>query len=162
MEACDDFWKICDEAIDSGDYKLHSRDETWRARALVKHDKIFEVVKHCNRPLRQMARVVRSCEADRPSRNVNASAVAAHLQPALDEGLMEQDHAQHLVNLAASGVEVKEWRDLEGKALDLSAGNTKLPEDEDILLDFYWEQASLGRCIMLPPSRIYSGVGPAG
>ena len=154
MEACDDFWETCDEAIDSGDYKLHSKDKTRRARALAKHDKIFEVVKHCDRPLRQMARVVRSCEADRPSRNINASAVAAHLQPALDEGLMEQDHAQHLVNLAACGVEVKEWRDLEGKALDLSAGNTKLPEDEDILLDFYWEQTSLGRCIILPPSRM--------
>ena len=101
-----------------------------------------------------MARVVRSCEADRPNRNVNASAVAAHRQPTLDEGFMEQDRAQHLVNLAASGVEVKEWRDLEGKALVLSAGNTKLSEDEDNLLDFYWEQASLGRCIMLPPSRI--------
>ena len=47
VNACDDFWEICDEAIDSGDYKLHSKDATWRTRALAKHDKIFEVVKHC-------------------------------------------------------------------------------------------------------------------
>ena len=120
---------------------------------LASHDKIFETVKDDDRPLRQAARLVRSNEVDRPCRNTDPTSVAAHLQPALSEGLMEQSHAQHLVNLAASGVKVDEWRDLEGKALDLSAGNTNEPEDEDILLDFYFEQGALGRCLMLPESR---------
>ena len=44
-------------------------------------------------------------------------------------------------------------RDLEGKAFDLSAGNTTVPEDEEILLKFYYEQAALGRCLLLPESR---------
>jgi len=99
-KANNEFWRLCDEAIDSGDYKLHSKDAEWRSQVLASHDKIFEVVKGDDRPLRQAARLVRSNEADRPCRNTNPNSVAAHLQPALSEGLMEQSHAQHLVNLA--------------------------------------------------------------
>ena len=137
-KANNEFWRLCNEAIDSGDYKLHSKDAEWRSQVLASHDKIFETVKGDDRHLRQAARLVRSNEVDRPRRNTNPTSVAAHLQPALSEGLMKQSHAQHLVNLAANGVKVDEWRGLEGKALDLSTGNTKEPEDEDILLDFYF------------------------
>jgi hypothetical protein len=79
--------------------------------------------------------------------------VAANLQRALEEELIAQEHAQHLVGLATSGIKVEEWRDLEGKALDLSAGNTKVPEDEDMLLKFYFDQACHGRCILLSEAR---------
>ena len=106
--ANDEFWNLSNEAVDSGDYKLHSTNEDWRARVLLSHDALFETVKDAKRPLRQAARLIRSRESDRPSRNVNASAVATNLQPALNEGFMSPEHAQHLVDMAAKGISVKE------------------------------------------------------
>ena len=86
---------------------------------------MFNAVKDEDRPIRQAARLVRSIEPDRPSRNSNPAAVAAHLQPAISSGDLSEQQAQCLVDLAATGVNVEEFRDLDGKALDLSAGNVE-------------------------------------
>ena len=147
-----EYWDLCDEAIDSGDYKLHSTLPDWRRRALASHAAVFNAVKDEDRPIRQAARLVRSIEPDRPSRNSNPAAVAAHLQPAISSGDLSEQQAQYLVDLAANGVNVEEFRDLNGKALDLSVGNVEEEEDEDVLLEFYWHQAAMGRCLMLDES----------
>ena len=74
-----EYWDLCDEAIDSGDYKLHSTLTDWRRRALASHAAVFNAVKDEDRHIRQAARLIRSIEPDRPSRNNNPAAVAAHL-----------------------------------------------------------------------------------
>ena len=54
-----------------------------------------------------------------------------------------------MVDLAAHGVKVEEFRDLEGPTLDLAVGNVEDEEDEDVLLEFYWNQAAQGRALVL-------------
>ena len=100
---------MCDEAIDSGDYKLHSTLPDWRRRALIRHAAVFNAVTDNDRPIRQAARLIRSIEPDRPSRNSNPVAVAAHLQPAISSGDLSEQQAQYLVDLAANGVNVGEF-----------------------------------------------------
>ena len=78
-----EYWGLCDEAIDSGDYKLHSTLPDWRRRALASHAAVFNAVNDEDRPIRQAARLIRPIEPDRPSRNSNPAAVAAHLQPVI-------------------------------------------------------------------------------
>jgi hypothetical protein len=92
-----EYWDLCDEAIDSGDYKPHSTLPDWRRRALVSHVAVFNAVKNNDRPIRQAARLVRSIGPGKPSRNNNPAAVAAHLQPAISSGdLSEQTHSRNL------------------------------------------------------------------
>ena len=74
------FWEVCDEAINSEDYKVHSTLPEWRERALLRHAAVFEAVASSDRPLHQAARLLRSCEPDRACRNINPSAVATNLQ----------------------------------------------------------------------------------
>ena len=112
------YWDLCDEAIDSGDYKLHSTLPDWRRRALISHAAVFNAVKDNDRPIKQAARLIRSTEPDRPNRNNNPAAVTAHLQPTISSGDLSEQQAQYLVDLAANGVNAGEFRDLEGKALD--------------------------------------------
>lgn len=147
------YWSLSDEAVESGDYKVHSRLQDWRHRMLEANRAVFRAVQVPGekRPFRQAAKLIRSrCQDGRAQQNQNPARVAATVQPALREGLMTQEEAQRLVDLSATGVTIQDFRDLEGDALDLSVGNTEEHEDEEVLLDFYFEQLSVGRLVMLP------------
>ena len=136
----------------SGDYKAYSRKGEWRYRILEANRQLFRAVRVPDekRLFDQVAKLIRSHWHDgRAQQNQNLARVAAAVRPAPREGLMTQEgaRAQRLVDLSAIGVTIQDFKDLDGGALDLSIGNTEDQEDEEVLLDFYMEQLTVGRLI---------------
>ena len=83
---------------------------------------------------------------------MNPTQVAIALQPAVGEGRITKGQAQTMVRIATERISVEELRGLSDESLDLSGGNTKEPEEHEILLDFYFAQAARGRCFLFPGS----------
>ena len=101
--------------------------------------------------LEQATNIIRSMHPGRAQIDVNPTQVAIALQPAVEDGSVTQEQADTMVKIASEGISVEEFRDLLGESTDLSAGNTEEPEDEEILLDFYFAQAARSRVLLFPP-----------
>ena len=152
LAARDHYEAIIKEAEGSVDFKSFSRDVANRDRLTSITAHVLSLVRHHDKPLEHMVRLLRSRTPGRAQPNVNPSRIAVAAQPALEAGLLTNEQVAALTEIARSGVKLSEIRDLTGPALDLAQNNTKDPEDHAILLDFYFEQAFMSRTLIFPPN----------
>ena len=145
-------WQLVREACASKDHKEFSKGKEWRRQLLLAHSALLKVCNSASQKLAQATNIVRSEHSGRAQIDVNPTQVAVALQPAVDEGRITKEQAQTMVRIATDGISVEEFRELTEESLDLSDGNTKEPEDHEILLDFYFAQAARGRCFLFPES----------
>ena len=154
--ACNGFWRTTDEAATSEHYKLYSESEDWRRRAVEADGEVFKAVKcEGTRVLKHMSELIKTRHSDRAQATVNPAMLEASIQPTLKEKLITQRDFDPLVPLARDGVNIEEFRDFKGPALNLLEGNADEPEDEDILLAFYMQQRAQGRCFILDPKLLH-------
>ena len=144
-------WDLVAEANVSGDHKEYSKSAAWRASITSIHSALLQTAPASdNGPLYEVTQILRSFHPGRALPCTNPTKLATVLQPAIDEGHLTQQQVDGLVEIARNGISATEFRDLPGPALDLSEGNTTDPDEEKILLDFYFRQAAKGRVLMLP------------
>ena len=144
-------WDLVAEANADGDHKEYSKSPAWRANITKIHSALLHAAPgSAEGPLYEVTQILRSFHPGRALPCTNPTKLASVLQPAIDEGLLTQQQVDDLVEIARNGISAPEFRDLSGPALDLSEGNTVDPEEEQILLDFYFRQAAKGRVLMLP------------
>jgi hypothetical protein len=145
------FWSLVDQAHATGDFKQASRDPTWRAEVCEAHAALYQTASKSDdvRRIRSAAALILSQFPDRAQMCLNPARVTQVVGPAIEQDLISKQEAQFLVTLTQKGLSVEEFRDFEGPALDLLQGNTEEPEDQQILLDFYFEHASRGRLLIL-------------
>ena len=147
------FWSLVDQAHATGDFKQASRDPAWRADVCEAHAALYQAANKATdahpRKIRSAAALILSQFPDRAQMCLNPARVAQVVGPAIDQDLISQQEAQFLVSLTQKGLCVEEFRDFDGPALNLLQGNTEEPEDQQILLDFYFEHASRGRLLIL-------------
>ena len=149
--ARDEHWRLIRSACDSEDHKEFSKDPEWRKELIQAHSSLLEVCGSTHDKLEQATNIIRSMHPGRAQIDVNPTQVAIALQPAVEEGAVTQEQADTMVKIATEGISVEEFRDLLGESTDLSAGNTEEPEDEEILLEFYFAQAARSRVLLFPP-----------
>ena len=135
----------------SGDSSAYARVQSHRDELMEATAALHATVAKQSRPLMHTAALIRSRHPDRAQANVNPARIATAAQPAIEQGLITREQVQLLVSVAKSGVRLAEFRQLEGPVLDLSQGNTECSLDHEVLLQFYFEQAFLGRVLMFPP-----------
>ena len=147
------FWSLVDQAHSTGDFKQASRDPAWRANICGAHAAVYQAANKATdahpRRIRSAAALILSQFPDRAQMCLNPARVAQVVGPAIDHDLISQQEAQFLVSLTQKGLCVEEFRDFDGPALNLLEGNTEELEDQQILLDFYFEHASRGRLLIL-------------
>ena len=148
--ARDKHWKLVRRACDSDDHKEFSKDPEWRKELLQAHSSLLKTCDSQHDKLEQATNIIRSMHPGRAQIDVNPTQVAIALQPAVDDGSITQQQADTMVKIATEGISVEEFRDLLGESTDLSAGNTEEPEDEAVLLDFYFSQAARSRVLLFP------------
>ena len=130
-----------DLANSTGDHKLYSRDPAWRAKL----DDLCAQMVTATGGLGSSTRLIRSSHSDRAQSNTNPARVAVAMQPALAKSLVSQEQVDRLTGFAREGVRAKEFRDLDGPATILGRPSDPSPEDEEVLLDFFYEHAAAGR-----------------
>jgi len=144
-------WDLVAEANVIGDHKEYSKSAAWRASITSIHSALLHAAPASESgPLYEVTQILRSFHPGRALPCTNPTKLATVLQPAIDEGHLTQQQVDGLVEIARNGISATEFRDLLGPALDLSEGNTTDPDEEKILLDFYFRQAAKGRVLMLP------------
>lgn len=137
-------------AESSGNYTAFTKDTASRERLMAATSNALTLVKHHDRPIKQLVTLLRSRHPDRAQANVNPSRIAAAAQPAIKQSLLSKEQVETLTSIARRGINLHEIRDLQGPSLDLSSGNAKDPLDHEVLLDFYFEQAFKGRVLIFP------------
>ena len=148
--ARDEHWRLIRSACDSEDHKEFSKDPEWRKEFIQAHSSLLKACDSTRDKLEQATDIIKSMHPGRAQIDVNPTQVAIALQPAVEEGSVTQEQADTMVKIATEGISVEEFRDLLGESTDLSAGNTEEPEDEEILLDFYFAQAARSRVLLFP------------
>ena len=90
--------------------------------------------------LAEVTELIRSTHPDRALPGTNPTRLAVALQPAVEQGLLTQRHAESPISIATKGIrqQAEDFRALEGEALDLSTGITEPPDYDELLLDFYY------------------------
>jgi len=144
---------VIHQAKISGDTSAYSRVQSHRDELMEATAAVPTSVASHSRSLMNTAALIRSRHPDRAQANVNPLRIAVAAQPAIAQGLISKEQVQLLVSVARSGVKLADFRQLEGPVLDLSQGGTECPLDHEVLLDFYFEQAFLGRVLMFPPEK---------
>ena len=128
------------EVTSSADYKEYTKCKKWRSAILQAHTDLLHGV---DATANQLAEVTELSDQHTQAEHCQAQTqtrLAFALQPAVAQGLLSQQQADSLISIATKGIQAKDFRVLEGEALDLSVGSTELPEDEELLLDFYCAQ----------------------
>ena len=138
------------EATSSADYKEYTKCKKWRSAISQAHTNLLHAVDATGDQLAEVTKLIRSAHPGRALPGTNPTRLAFALQPAVEQGLLTQQQANSLISIAARGIQAEDFRVLEGEALDLSVGNTELPEDEELLLDFYYAQCGAGRVLCFP------------
>ena len=146
-------WGLIAEASSTGDHKEYTKSPPWRAGITAAHSALLHAAPVTEEgPLSEVTQIIRSFHQGRALPCTNPTKLACVLQPAIDEGLISQARVDELVEIARNGISAAEFRNLDGQALDLSGGNTTDPEEEQILLDFYFAQAGKSRVLVFPPT----------
>ena len=91
-----------------------------------------------NGPLYDVTQILRSFHPGRALPCTSPTKLATVLQPAMDKGHLKQQQVDDLVEIVRNGISATEFRDLPGPALYLSEGYTTDPDEEKMLLDFYF------------------------
>ena len=146
----DAHWDLVHEATSSADYKEYTKCKKWRSAISQAHSNLLHAVDATGDQLAETTELIRSAHPGRALPGTNPTRLAFALQPAVEQGLLTQQQADSLISIAAKGIQAEDFRVLEGEALDLSVGNTELPEDEELLLDFYYAQCGAGRVLCFP------------
>ena len=146
----DAHWDLVHDATSSADYKEFTKCKTWRRAISQVHSDLLHAVDEEGDQLAEVTDLIRSAHPGRALPGTNPTRLAFALQPAVEQGLLTQQQADSLIGIAAHGIQAEDFRTLEGEALDLSTGNTELPEDEELLLDFYYAQCGAGRVLCFP------------
>ena len=126
------------EATSSADYKEYTKCKKWRSAISQAHTDLLHAVDATGDQLAEVTELIRSAHPGRALPGANPTRLAFALQPTVEQGLLTQQQANSLISIAARGIQAEDFRVLEGEALDLSVGNTELPKDEELLLDFYY------------------------
>ena len=143
----DAHWELVHQATTSSDYKELTKCKKWRADSDILHS-----VDEGGDQLADTTNLIRSAHPDRALPGTNPVRLALALQPAVEQNLLTPQQADTLINISAVGIRAADFRVLEGEALDLPKGNTKEPEDQELLLDFYMAQCEAGRVLCFPES----------
>ena len=146
----DAHWDLVHDAKSSADYKEYTKCKVWRTEISQAHSDLLHAVEEDGDQLAEVTDLIRSEHPGRALPGTNPTRLAFALQPAVEQGLLTQQQADSLISIAAHGIQAEDFRVLEGEALDLSTGNTELPEDEELLLDFYYAQCGAGRVLCFP------------
>ena len=142
----EEWWSLVDSTAEAEDHKLATKCPAWREAIETKTGEILDATGS----LEASTNLIRSKYPDRAQRNVNPAQVAAVLQPAVDEGRLSREEADHVIRVAKSGVSCEEFRELAGPSLDLRTGKPPDAADEEVLKDFYFDQAGWGRILPFP------------
>ena len=134
------------EATSSADYKEYTQCKKWRsAISQARTDlQLLHAMDATGNQLAEVTKLIRSAHPGKALPGTNPTWLAFALQPVVEQGLLTQLQANSIISIAARGIQAGDFRVLEGEALDLSVGNTELPEDEELLLDFYYAQRGAG------------------
>ena len=137
----DAHWDLVHVATSSSDYKEYTKCKKWRSANSQAHTDLLHAVDATGDQLAEVTELIRSAHPGRALPGRNPTRLAFALQPEVEQGLLSQQQADSLINIQSI---------LEGEALDLSIGNTELPEDEELLLDFYCAQCGAGQVLCFP------------